>query len=396
MISESELLELMADLESFRVERTTSVNDSAKFSEAICAFANDLAGSGKPGYLLVGVDDAGNPSGLKANDELLRNLAGITSDGNILPAPAITAYKIALSDGRGDIAVVEVIPSNVPPVRYKGRVWIRRGPRKGTANEAEERILTERRTSAAKTFDAEPCVGSSLEDLTLELFTVGYRPLAVDAEVIAENERTIEQQLASLRFFDLRRSVPTNAGILFFAKDPLEWLPNAFVQFIQFEGSELDADIASERRFAGDLLSQLRELDQFIKGVVVQRPTAVTALREQMIQDYPLVAIRELLMNAVMHRAYNAASFIRFLKFSDRLEIQSPGPLYGESTPSNFPEQTSYRNPVIAEAMKVLGFVNRYGRGVHRAQAALQKNGNPPAEFIFGDTYFGVIIRGRA
>lgn len=44
--------------------------------------------------------------------------------------------------------------------------------------------------------------------------------------------------------------------------------------------------------------------------------------------------------------------------------------------------------------MKVLGFVNRYGRGVHRAQAALAKNGKPPAEFIFGDTYFGVVIRG--
>ena len=55
----------------------------------------------------------------------------------------VSAYRITLSDGRGDIAVVEVLPSDVPPVRYKGRVWVRRGPRKGTANEAEECVLTE-------------------------------------------------------------------------------------------------------------------------------------------------------------------------------------------------------------------------------------------------------------
>lgn len=72
------------------------------------------------------------------------------------------------------------------------------------------------------------------------------------------------------------------------------------------------------------------------------------------------------------------------------------GPLYGLATPANFPKQTSYRNPVIAEAMKTLGFVNRFGRGVERAQAALNANGSPIAEFDFGDTFFGVTVRVRA
>lgn len=396
MITEPELLTLMADLESFRVERTVSVNDTAKFSEAICAFANDLTGAGQPGFLLVGADNNGIPSGLQATDQLLTNLAGITSDGNILPAPVATAYKISLNDGRGDVAIVEVLPSDVPPVRYRGRVWVRRGPRKGTANEAEERVLVERRTSSARTFDAKPCLDASLSDLSLDLFTVGYRPLAVDASVIVENDRSIEQQLASLRFFDLKRDVPTHAGILLFATDPLEWLPNAFIQFVEYEGTDMESDIAAERRFSGDLLSFLRELDQFAKGIPTSHPAEVSALREETVQDYPVIAIRELLLNSVMHRDYNAASFVRLLKFADRIEIQSPGPLYGEATPTNFPRQTSYRNPVMAEAMKVLGFVNRYGRGVQRAQVALARNGNPSAEFDFGDTFFGAIIRGQS
>lgn len=88
-------------------------------------------------------------------------------------------------------------------------------------------------------------------------------------------------------------------------------------------------------------------------------------------------------MNAVMHRSYESNTPIHFYVFSDHIEIQNPGGLYGEATPENFPTRNSYRNPVIAEAMKTLGFVNRFGYGVQRAQALLEKNGNPPAKFIF-------------
>jgi len=66
MITEDELSILMGDLESFRVERTTSVSDTTKFCEAICAFANDMPNSKQPGYLLVGVNDSGEPRGVNA------------------------------------------------------------------------------------------------------------------------------------------------------------------------------------------------------------------------------------------------------------------------------------------------------------------------------------------
>ena len=103
----------------------------------------------------------------------------------------------------------------------------------------------------------------------------------------------------------------------------------------------------------------------------------------------------EFLMNAVLHRSYEAPQPVRFYQYSDRIEIQNPGPLYGLARPENFPTQTSYRNPVLAEAMKTLGAVNRFGRGVERAQTALKQNGSPPAEFIFGDMHFGVTLRIR-
>lgn len=395
MLNEAELLELMRDLESFRVERTTAAWDANKFGEAICAFANDLPASGLPGFLLVGVDDKGAPSGLRITDALLTKLSGLTADGNILPAPATSVYRIALSEEGGEIAVVEVMPSDLPPVRFKGRVCVRRGPRKAFANESEERLLAERRSAVTLTFDASPCRGATLADLALGLFTVNYRPLAVDAQVIEENDRTIEVQLASLRFFDLRHQTPTYAGVILFAKDPCQWIPDNFVQYVRYAGIDMAAEVLAERRFAGDLYSLLRELDLFATSLCVARPRERTAMQEAIVVDYPVVALREFLLNAVMHHAFDAPSFIRVLQFDDRVEIQSPGPLYGFANERNFPDQTSYRNPIIAEAMKVMGFVNRYGRGVRRAQSALERNGNPPAQFEFGDTFFGVIVRSQ-
>lgn len=115
-----DLLRLMRDLESDRVERTISSSNTDKFAEAICAFANDMPQNRRPGYLFVGVRDDGEPSGLTVTDQLLQNLAAIRSDGNIQPLPAINVQR--LSAPEGDVAVVEVFPSDLPPVRYRGRV----------------------------------------------------------------------------------------------------------------------------------------------------------------------------------------------------------------------------------------------------------------------------------
>ena len=94
-----------------------------KFCEAICAFANDMPNSKKKGYLLIGVNDDGSRCGLKATDELLLKLSAIRTDGNILPLPVMSVDYIPFEDG--DVIVVEVVPSILPPVRYRGRTYIR-------------------------------------------------------------------------------------------------------------------------------------------------------------------------------------------------------------------------------------------------------------------------------
>jgi len=382
MLAEKDLIALLNDTESDRIERTVSVKNTDKFCEAICAFANDFPNHRQSGFLFIGVADNGNLSGLTVTDELLQSLGGIRSDGNILPQPALTVTKVSLEGG--DVAVVEVAPSDLPPVRYKGRVWIRVGPRKSIANEQEERILTERRVALARSFDARPCQEATIDDLALGQFDA-YRREAVDAQTIEANHRPIPHQLASLRLYDPERECPTYAGLLLVGKNPRFFLSGAYVQYLKLPSTSLTDIPQDQAEISGDLLSVLRELNARIKVLIQTSMAQVTSLQERLLPDYPESALRELLMNAVMHRNYDSNSPIRFYVFSDHVEIQSPGGLYGEATRENFPTRNSYRNPVIAEAMKSWGFVNRFGYGVQRAQALLTENGNPPAQFEFDE-----------
>lgn len=89
MISKAELQHLLASTKSSHVERTISTNDMDKFCQAIRAFSNDVSGSGKNGYFIIGAHNDGKPSGLKVNDKLLLKTSNIRTDGNILPQPVM-------------------------------------------------------------------------------------------------------------------------------------------------------------------------------------------------------------------------------------------------------------------------------------------------------------------
>ena len=393
MLTLDQLLALLSDHESEAVELTTSTNNTDKFCQAICAFANDFPNRRQPGYLLVGVNDDGKASGLTVTDQLLRRLADLRSNVNLEPLPAMSVQKHTLPEG--DIAVVEVFPSDLPPVRYKGRVWIRVGPSRRGANQQEERTLVEKRTARQRPFDIRPCHGCTLDDLVLDLFSVSYLPAAVDRAVIAENQRDVPEQMASLRLYDLTADCPTNAAALLFAKDPLRWIAGAYVQFVRWAGTTMADDPIGERRFSGDLVNVLREVASFVELRTESYPVAETPFRERPEIDYPAVAVREILMNAIMHRTYESNAPVQFYWYEDRIDIQSPGGLYGMASPENFPRQTDYRNPVIAEAMATLGYVNHFGRGVIRAQEALRQNGHPEVSFTFDPSHVLATIAGK-
>ena len=380
MVSKDEVRELLNSTESYRVERTISTGDMDKFQEAICAFANDLPNSRKNGYLIIGAKDNGQISGLKVTDELLKKIAGIRSDGNILPLPVMSVEKFVFDEG--DLLVVEVSPSLIPPVRYRGRTFIRIGPRRDIATEAEERILFERRTSFMATFDATPCFHATINDLNIELFKTKYLPKAISRDILSSDKRTIEEQMAALGMYDLENSCPTFAAIMLFGKNPRRFMPGAYVQFVRFKGTTKSSDIEDEKQFEDNYCELLPKLESLLEMSIIRKfPVQVSLLREEMVINYPYWALRELLMNACMHRDLQSNTPLRIYEYSDRLEILNAGGLYGNARPENFPTINDYRNPIIAGAMKTLGYVNMYNRGIGQVQDELLNNGNPSAIF---------------
>lgn len=225
---------------------------------------------------------------------------------------------------------------------------------------------------------------------------VGYRQYAVAPAVIEENHRSVAEQLAALRFFDLRQGCPTHAAILLFGKSPLDSVPGAYIQYVRYAGAAQSDTVLSERRYSGDLLSVLRGMDQLAADLAEERPVQGMALEERNVYTYPPQALHELLVNAVIHRNYEGSTTPTVINhFDDRLEILSPGGLFGDLTPEQFPRGTSYRNPVLAEAAKTLGFVNRFGRGIAIVQSVLQRNDSPAARFEPTPTFFLVTVGRR-
>lgn len=392
-MTEQELHEIIAVDENYRIELTTSTGDMDKFQEAICAFANDMPGTRKKGYLLIGVRNNGQIDGLKVDDALMKKISSIRSDGNILPLPVMSTEKVVTT--QGDVLVVEVTPSFDTPVRYRGRTFIRIGPRRDIASAEEERILAERCAASLPTFDTRPCREAKFEDIDVDTIVREYLPKAIDADTLAKDKRPLKEQLASLHLFNMQWDCPTYAALIMFGHNPKYFMPGAYIQYVHFKGSTNGGAIQNERRFEGCLYKMLPELENFIRdGIVTRRPVPISILREKDVLNYPYKALRELMMNAVMHRDYQANMPTRLYQYDNHIEIMNPGGLYGQARPENFPHVNDYRNSVVAGMMKTLNYVNMFNHGIGEVQDVLRANENPEAVFNVGYlTAFSVVVK---
>ncbi len=387
---------MMADIESELVELKESLGSVKKIEQAICAFANDLPSHRRPGVVLVGVRDDGAPSGIEVTDRLLQQLAGIKTDGNIVPPPTMSVTKRVLAGV--SVAVITVQPTDAPPVRARGQIWIRVGSRRAVAAPQDERILNEKRRHLDVPFDVQPVLRASLSDLDLRRFEEEYLPGAVDRDILALNDRTLEERLAAAKMIaSVDDPVPTVVGLLALCPRPQDFIPGAYIQFLRIAGTELADEIIDEERCTGPIARQVARLDDKLEAYTRTAVDLTSGRREKRRPTYPMASLRQIAYNAVMHRTYEATNApVRVSWFDDRVEIMSPGGPYGTVTAETFgePGVVDYRNPSLAEAMRVLGIVQRFGVGIAVARSKLLANGQPEPDFDIGANW--VLCRLRA
>jgi len=145
----------------------------------------------------------------------------------------------------------------------------------------------------------------------------------------------------------------------------------------------------------GNLVAILFALQAKLAGLLNTALVPGEGLRQHNAASYPLDALRESVLNALIHRSYQANSAVRVLWFDDRVEIVNAGGPYGAVTDANFDRVCDYRNPTIAEAAKNLGYINRFGRGISLVRTLLAANGSPAPEFTIEPQFWSVIMRAR-
>jgi ATP-dependent DNA helicase RecG len=192
--------------------------------------------------------------------------------------------------------------------------------------------------------------------------------------------------------------VPTVLGCIVLSPRARDLIPSDFVQFLRIDGTTLSDPIKDEETIDGPLAQILQRIDDKLEAHIQTSVDIVSNNIERRSPDYPLAAVQQLIRNAVMHRTYEATHApVRITWFDDRIEISSPGGPYGIVTRETFgkPGVTDYRNPNLAEAMRVLGFVQRFGVGIRTARRRLAENGNPPPEFDLEENMVLATVRGR-
>jgi len=393
-MDDTELHELLLNSESDRVERKPSISQKQDIRHTICAFANDLPNNKTPGVIFIGVHDDGSCANLDISDDLLKSLSDIVSDA-ITPPPTCKVSKEHLSSC--DLAVIVVEPSVSTPVRCKGGIYVRVGPTTRVANQEQEIRLREKRKSRDLPYDLRPINSASISDLN-DIFTEQYIRWVVNQDILEENNRSRMDQLKSLKLVDSSGEDPTVLGLLLCSTDCTKYIPGAYIQFLRINGSDdsdIQTSIIDEAAIYGTVVQQIVRIEE--KFTAHNKTQYSYEATPSVIRpEYPKKAFEQVIRNAILHRTYESSNApVRVNWYNDRIEIRSPGGPFGSVTREKFgmPGVTDYRNPNLAEALKNLGYVQKFGSGIGIIRTAMSENGNPEPEFQADDTNILVTLK---
>lgn len=350
----SEIEGLRKVSESETLEFKPSFSDLKRITEIVASFCNT-----KGGILLIGIDDKRNIKGVDIGKQSLERLANTIAD-NTDPAiyPQINCHKL-----RGkEVISIEVKESPNRPHLVSGRAFKRVGNvTKLMARTEYEELLLERRQAY---FDAQICKEAKLSDIDwkiVEKFIRKYEDLT-RTEIVGKSKSLLES-LGVIKDAEIM-----NSGILLFAEEPQKFFPNAYIAVARYRGVEVGIERLDYKEFHGTLFNQIDKAEEYIRDHIATISRLVEGqVQRQDIPEYPLFAIRELVVNAIAHRDYSEfGSKIIIKMFSDRIEYYNPGGLPRGITPENILERQKSRNPIIARILNRVKYIEELGEGWDR------------------------------
>ena len=237
-------------------------------------------------------------------------------------------------------------------------------------------------------FESQTPANASLDDLDWQKVAEYIKALNLPEEETPENILIRRGCLG-------RDARPTYAALLLFGRYPQQWLPNASILATRFSGVTY-ADHFLKQDITGTLPEQIRQVEAFTRQNL-RSVVRLVGLTRQETTEYPLEAVREILVNAVAHRDYNLqGDNIHLNIFADRIEVQSPGGLPGPVTLDNLLDARFSRNAVLVQVLSDLGFVERLGYGLDRVVKVMQQQNLRPPRFEEVAGTFRVTLYGES
>lgn len=383
-MNEKELQKLITQGEGQTLEFKDDRIHPRSLAETLAAFA---AADG--GIVLIGVADNGSIIGVsnfeQVRDNLIYEAAGRNHcEPQIQP---IEVEKIETADGK--IVVAVTVPADFETLHsVAGKYFLRVGSRNEPLTPRELRRLMFSRGEVS--FERLACEKVKLEDLDNRLTNLYIRkheehtgrPLNLSKE-----EFLINLGCATKKDGEV---VPTNAGVLLFHEDPQLYLLQSEILCVRFKGTDI-IEYLDRKEFRGLLPELVNQATRFIKSHM-KVGGRIPGIKRVDYPEYPEVAFREAIINAVIHRDWSIeGEFIRVFMFDDRIEVLSPGRLLPPITIEAMQKgevESRLRNPVIVEVFDRLGgYIEKLGTGIRRMIDAMKEHGLLAPQFeLKGDT----------
>jgi len=408
-MTHEELLELIRSVQRFQSElgdievKAAQRGTPQRLFESLSAFANRTGG----GVILLGLDEnrAFEVVGVGDAHRIIAEVSHLSAE-NMEPAlrPEFTLAEV---EGKPVLAIeVFEVPAEQKPCFYKtaglqSGAYIRVGNTNRQMSGYEVFSYLTARTQP--TFDEEPVAEATLADLDRERpeeYVRQLRRARLDAPYLNRPFEEVLKQLRIVRDVDgvIR---PTLAGLLMFGVYPQTFEPQLVITFLHYYGTD-EAEktprgerFLDNRKFEGPIPDMVEAAVNYVMASI-RKSSLIEGLFRRDVPEYPEEAVREVVLNAVAHRDYSPyvrGSYVQVRLFADRLEVQSPGGLYGNVSEENLEEESSTRNGVLMRLMEDLHLVENRGSGIRAMLEAMRRANLEPPRFEDKRSSFWVTFR---
>lgn len=350
-------------VESQKIEFKPNWRD--EYLKVICAFAN-----AEGGELIIGIDDKGEPLGLKNTKKLLEDIPNkIRSKLGIIPSVDFEKSK--------DKEVMRIRVNSISvPISFDGRYYLRSGSTNLELKDSELANFLIKKLG--KTWDEFVEENVSFDDINLETIEK-FKKLAVDRIPSIEEEKNYRGILEKLNLFE--GSKIKRAMILLFGKNPQKFHPGAYLKIGKFL---TETEIQTTDMVEGNLFQQLENTLETLRTKYLVSNIKFEGIHRRDILEYPYEALREAIINALIHRDYIGTSAIQIRVYNDKLVIMNEGKLPPEVPVEKLKTEhlSKPRNSLLAKAFYLAGFIESWGRGTIKIVENCLQQGLPEPDFI--------------